>query len=478
MSGKHRVSVPRRAMIVAVSGLLLAIGLMPARPAAEAQVQAPEHSIILPSFQYMGNSTCSGGGCHSGAPKKQFDQMIGDELTIWRTKDPHRLAYESLEGKVATRIMEKLKLPGPAAGEVRCLGCHAMHVPNAQRGEKFQIKDSVGCESCHGPAEKWIQPHQAAGWTGQQRKATGAQGLRGVGLIDTSDPATRAQTCVACHLQIDWDMIEAGHPALDFELSSFSEYVWDERYKIHWDDSQHGPLFRARLWASGQAAGHEAATAQIEHWKEKGWGTGDAEALATVFGEGLKVALALPDAKLTARDCACAAADLARAAAGAKTELQAGILIDGVRALVISAIEGGGAEPPESFWSAYENAWKAAETLGDGAHPDAAASVVAALKEMAAAVVPAPPCAAQAAASPAPPAKVPDAKVRDAKLPDPKLPDPKLPDPKLTDPKVTDPKVTDPKLTDAKVPDAKVPDSTGLPYYFPGAFGMPMGRRP
>ena len=51
----------------------------------------------------------------------------------------------------------------------RCLTCHAMDVPEAQRGELFDIENAVGCESCHGPAGDWLKPHAEEGWTPGKR---------------------------------------------------------------------------------------------------------------------------------------------------------------------------------------------------------------------------------------------------------------------------------------------------------------------
>jgi hypothetical protein len=66
------------------------------------------------------------------------------------------------------------------------------------------------------------------------------------GMRDLKSFYVRANTCVACHQNIDSDLIKAGHPELTFELDRQSV---DE--PKHWrdDDPQNG----VRAWLVGQA---------------------------------------------------------------------------------------------------------------------------------------------------------------------------------------------------------------------------------
>lgn len=345
------------------------------RPAAQARVEKGVHPIIVPGLKYLGNASCAGAECHSAdEAKEQTGQMIGDEANIWAEADPHALAYETLANEESKKIATTLKIDS-AAQSTRCLSCHAIDAPPAQRGEKFALINAVGCESCHGPAEKWMEPHKKAGWTAEQRKAIGPDGLlKEYGLVDTSNLSVRAHTCVACHLQIDKDLIDAGHPPLEFELYAYNYYVSkkpDKEYRVHWGDGLEPPKFwDAKLWAAGQAAAHEASSAMVEQWKTKGWHTAEAQALADIYAGGLEIvkkhfgtdtAAGVTDAQLTPGKAAAAANELAALAPKAKDQIHRRIIAYGVAALTSSAYAEAGKELPENFWNSYYAALEAAD---------------------------------------------------------------------------------------------------------------------
>lgn len=348
---------------VVAYGLVCWFGGGPTQAWTEKGVQP----ILIQNFKYVGNASCAGAECHTAdKPKVQSGQLIGDEATIWAEKDPHALAFETLSSDASKTIAEGLKI-GAAGQSERCLICHSINAPPAQRGEKFALNNAVGCEACHGPAEKWLEPHKKAGWTAEQRKSIGAEGLlKEYGLVDTSNLSARAHTCVACHLRIDKDMVDAGHPPLEFEMYAYNYYVSkkpDKEYKVHWGEGLEIPRFwDAKLWAAGQAAAHEASAAQVEHWKGKGWDTGDAVALEKLYAAGLEIArkhFGVDDAKsviaveLTPAKASAAAVELAGLAPQAKGPIQRRIVAYGVAALTSSAYAEAKKQLPDKFWESY-----------------------------------------------------------------------------------------------------------------------------
>lgn len=360
----------KRPLVTAALGLVALGWILAAAGVGEARLGAGVHPILLPKFTYMGNASCGGNGCHSeDKPKLQSGKNIGDESNIWAASDPHHEAFKTLSSEASTQIADKLHIPDATISN-RCQVCHAMDVPTPQRGEQFTIEDAVGCESCHGPSQKWLKPHAEEGWTPKKRQEIGAKGLlEQWGLADTSNLEIRAHTCVACHLQIDKDMIDAGHPPLEFEMYAYNYYISKKEgkeFKIHWDEPT-GQLIDARLWAIGQAAALDAAKAQVESWKRKGWETADAVALVTIYQGGVDVAkknfgadtaAGLIAAKITPEQTAAAARDLAKLAAQAATPLRRRIIAMGVTALGSATFDGRGAQAPDEFWNAYNVAIK------------------------------------------------------------------------------------------------------------------------
>lgn len=226
--------------------------------ASTAAAQSPQPAK---SSQYLGAGSCAAAACHNN-PKSS----IGSEHTTWITRDPHARAYESLFNDVSKRIQKNLKTTAPAHEDARCLKCHvALGYDSAQPPPEapYFKTDGVSCESCHGPAKKWLGLHHLDAW---QAKSPSEKNL--LGMNDTQSIAGRAQTCVKCHvgaagMEVDHDLIAAGHPWLHFEFSAFHAHL-----PRHWPDAKdRDPArhprgradFEARVWLTGQFATAHAA---------------------------------------------------------------------------------------------------------------------------------------------------------------------------------------------------------------------------
>lgn len=392
--GIRPVASPLAVLLPLAAGVVAAAGLRGAAPhgaspgieragwghAYESRVAITD-PMILPGFRYLGNPSCTGGDCHSAeSATDQSGQMIGDEFNIWAASDPHREAFNTLFDAASKEIAAKMNLADASASD-RCLSCHATIVPGPQRGEQFVLSaNAVGCEVCHGPGggsvtddakQGYKDPHADAGWTAKERARLGSEGLRREwGLIDTTDLAVRASMCVSCHLQIDKDLLDAGHPPLQFEMYAYNYYAYDatKGYDYHWDDSK-VEWINAKLWAIGQAASWEAAKKQVEAWKAKEWDTAVADALVKMYGAGAAIAKThfgadTPEGLLkgtySLESCKAAAIDLAALAPQATTLVERKNIALGVAALCQAWFTASGApESPEAFLDAWD-AWEAA----------------------------------------------------------------------------------------------------------------------
>jgi hypothetical protein len=138
-----------------------------------------------------------------------------------------------------------LGLPHPET-ERKCLTCHSLDVPIAQRARTFDSNDGVSCENCHGAASNWLGPHTTRGWSFEKSVE--------LGMYDTRDIIKRNEKCLSCHLGdkekfVDHKMIAAGHPDLYFELDSFSAVM-----PRHWKEPvDKDPWVGVRTLATGQA---------------------------------------------------------------------------------------------------------------------------------------------------------------------------------------------------------------------------------
>lgn len=143
--------------------------------------------------RHEGVATCASSLCHgSNRPLKAYERALQNEYTTWSQFDPHSNAYKVLRDKQSQEIARRMGI-GPAHEAPACLACHTDAVPVTQRGVKFQLDDGVGCESCHGGAERWLATHY------QSPKIPRNQNLIN-GLAALERPAVLADTCLGCHV--------------------------------------------------------------------------------------------------------------------------------------------------------------------------------------------------------------------------------------------------------------------------------------
>ena len=184
--------------------------------------------------KFLGAQSCASSGCHGGGGVKQ------NQFLTWSLKDFHsQRPTATLTTARSKQIAEALAIKDPTA-DARCTSCHApLHdVAENLRAENFKVSEGVSCESCHGPAEKWLLSHTRHDYTRADRTAAGMRDLQNLYV--------RANTCVACHQNVDNKILAAGHPELRFELDGQS--VAEPK---HWSAEKNGN--GAQAWLVGQA---------------------------------------------------------------------------------------------------------------------------------------------------------------------------------------------------------------------------------
>jgi hypothetical protein len=176
---------------------------------------------------------CRSSSCHGGAGEKR------SQYITWSQKDFHTRSYTILLDARSARIGEALGVAQPQSS-ARCTVCHSPFQSVAADRPALTVRpdEGVSCENCHGAAEPWLRGHTRTDWTYATRVSAGMHDLRNLYV--------RANACVACHQNVDSDILKAGHPELVFELDSQSN-----NEPKHWreDDPAIGP----RSWLIGQA---------------------------------------------------------------------------------------------------------------------------------------------------------------------------------------------------------------------------------
>ena len=131
-------------------------------------------------------------------------------------------------------------------------------MPPERRGAKFSVADGVGCEACHGGAERWITTHTS-------RRATYRENIT-QGMYPTANLHERATLCLSCHYGTadkfaTHRLMAAGHPRLSFELDTFLA-IEPAHYRVDANYERRKPSYsRTQTWAYGQLA---AAFTELE----------------------------------------------------------------------------------------------------------------------------------------------------------------------------------------------------------------------
>ncbi len=187
-------------------------------------------TAVAAEDKHMGVATCASSVCHGNSSPKPDANILHSEYVLWGQQDPHANTFQVLLSAESARIANKLGI-GRADQAPVCLACHTDYVPQAQRGERFQLNDGVGCEACHGGAGRWLTTHTEKGMSHADNIA---QGLRPL-----EDPSVKAQVCQGCHVGAEGkfaghDIMGAGHPRLQFELANYSAAL-PEHHRIDED---------------------------------------------------------------------------------------------------------------------------------------------------------------------------------------------------------------------------------------------------
>jgi hypothetical protein len=244
---------------VRLAAVLVAMALSAVSLVAHAQESSADGAIQLPyqlKDKHMGVATCASSVCHGRVQSDGGSRVPLNEYITWSREDPHAKAYSVLLTQRSRQIAAKLGLQDAHTAKI-CLDCHADNVPESRRGKEFNIADGVGCEACHGGAERWLETHS---------KRSSYQENVARGMFPSADLAPRTALCLSCHVGntdkfTTHRLMGAGHPRLSFELDTF-QALQPAHYQVDSDYMERKPWqSRTSAWAYGQV---EAARAQAQ----------------------------------------------------------------------------------------------------------------------------------------------------------------------------------------------------------------------
>jgi hypothetical protein len=175
--------------------------------------------------QYTGPSKCT--SCHDH--DRQAAKWQKEEPAQFKDK-AHFNTRKQLDGPKAAAYAKAAGLADSYDLKGSCVACHS----TVFRGD---ANAGVSCESCHGPASGYLEPHQ--------QKGAYAKSVS-LGLRDLKNkPPVIAKACVTCHLTTDRKLVAAGHPSgADFDVGGGLKKV------VHWNTAYDF----AAVTAAGKAA--------------------------------------------------------------------------------------------------------------------------------------------------------------------------------------------------------------------------------
>jgi hypothetical protein len=201
-----------RSVLLAVGAWALCCAVANAATPAPADKAAPVKLPYQLPNKHLGVATCSSSVCHGNVKSTSNYDVQLNEYVTWAHNDAHAKAYSVLQNERSRAIAAKLGLPAAHTAKI-CLDCHADNVPEAMRGREFNLTDGIGCETCHGGAERWLESHTS-------KQTTYEDNLKR-GMFPTANIGPRATLCVSCHVGnsdkfASHRIMGAGHPRLSF----------------------------------------------------------------------------------------------------------------------------------------------------------------------------------------------------------------------------------------------------------------------
>ncbi len=207
----------------------VALLVVPVLSAQESPVKSTVSPVVL------GTASCASSGCHGGAGEKN------NQFHLWNLNDVHTRSYATLTTARSARMAEALGIGDPTRS-ARCTTCHAPALTVDPKWLAPEVKptEGVACSSCHGTGqEAWLRSHTRPDFSHADRVAAG--------MRDVKNLYVRANTCVACHQNLDPEITAKGHhPELIFELDGQTS-----AQPRHWTEQGEGR--GAQGWQIGQA---------------------------------------------------------------------------------------------------------------------------------------------------------------------------------------------------------------------------------
>lgn len=267
-----RTSAPKAALLVCGAALALVFMLTQAwskeAPARVARIVGP----------YDSQDGCE--KCHV------------QEVMAWRASSHHGTLDLLRTHEEAPKIFAKLreaKAEGLGTSNdprlaTRCARCHATTYVRPNHTEGMPLW-GVSCESCHGPAERWVHGHgayrvsgrmsaeQKSRLEGPEDRAARLSDATAAGMVRPENLYGLATNCLRCHIVDDAELVEVGgHPSQSpgFEFMSWTQGEVRHNFLLTSENAPSAPERRRVMYVVGTLAALEANVRALAKAKDRG----------------------------------------------------------------------------------------------------------------------------------------------------------------------------------------------------------------
>ena len=199
--------------------------------------------------------------CHGDQHAWWYADRHSTSIERFLDEDPAAIKIARLYGLSPSRITR---------GDSLCMDCHGTTATARARRE---VLDGVSCQSCHGPAADYFEPHQE-GDKALGRQRPGYVRALELGMNDLRDFETKLRNCASCHYVTDPRLISSGHPTgVDFDIAAALPEVrhWEPAVEdaatlsAGWSAvlAERGPVPQVRRARLAEAAGNSAPAAAV-----------------------------------------------------------------------------------------------------------------------------------------------------------------------------------------------------------------------
>lgn len=285
-----------------VAGLVVVAGLIRALTTTTEPVAGQKVAASGPAeFGFAGSASCSARGCHGkDDPLADAAVSLRNEYTFTLLHDKHTQSYAILLQPRAQTIARNLargdeKAYVPAHEDWRCLACHAtpqsaweqsLDEPGKVKADQDTANWQLGgisCEACHGPASggpakksSWLTVHTAEKeWRARKNKdLPPVERQKQYDFTNLADYAVQGRMCAGCHVgappdkdhkiparDCNHDIMAAGHPRLNFELSIFRANL-----PAHWKPKPNEDT--KDIWLKGRISSAQLSLELLHHRAE------------------------------------------------------------------------------------------------------------------------------------------------------------------------------------------------------------------